>query len=152
MESQVLPQSLDLLGRTWVWVLNPLHFGAIIMPGMLLVIATSIRWALKLPFTCWADTLLAFVAFDATVIVDSGGFRAFFRNAELAKHVVGIHLVFLLAAIVAWILLIWRAEKFLVPARVDGQVRLASFVAMSSGVVAVALLLVFHVATYISGG
>jgi len=141
----------DVIARAWDWILQPLHFGAIVMPSFLVGGATLVRWALSLPFTSWADALLAFVAFDATVVIDSETFQFIFASPAVAKHSVGIHLVLLMLAAVCWVMLVWRAEKEL-SATSPHHTSAKAYLVSGIGVIAVSLFIVAHVFTYLAKG
>lgn len=143
-----LPTIFQDVAKTWDWILQPVHFGAIVMPTILVSGATVTRWALSLPFTSWADALLAFVAFDATVIIDSDSFRFIFSSADVAKHSIGIHLVLLLVAAISWVILIWRAEKVLSPS--TSRRTYSKFLVSAIGILIVAAIITIHVFTYLA--
>lgn len=96
----------------------------------------------------WADALLAFVAFDATVIIDSDSFRFIFSSADVAKHSIGIHLVLLLVAAISWVILIWRAEKVLSPS--TSRRTYSKFLVSAIGILIVAAIITIHVFTYLA--
>jgi len=151
MAAPDLVPAADALTRAWLWLLSPVRFGVGVLPSFLVATTSAARWCFGLPFTTYADALLAIIAFDATVIVDSANFRLLFSNPALADHIEGIHLSFLAVAAVGWIGLVSFAEKRLVAAPADQRRSRGSFIASGAGVVIVALLIVFHVLTYLAG-
>jgi hypothetical protein len=151
MASPDLLPAADAITRAWLWVLSPVRFGAVVLPSFLVAASSATRWCFGLPFTTYADALLAIVAYDATVIVDSHQFRLLFANAALADRIEGIHLSFLVIAAVGWICLVSFAERRLIAAPVEQRRSRESFIASGAGVVIVALLVAFHVLTYLAG-
>jgi hypothetical protein len=130
------------------WAFSPLHLGAIICPSLLVVGASTVRWTLKLPFTSWADALLALVAFDATVIIDGATFQGLFANPRIGHFATGIHLVFFSLAAICWLALVYRAETALANATVEDRRGSRGLLVSGTGVLAVAVLLSLHIAAY----
>jgi hypothetical protein len=137
-----------LLGA-WRLVLDPALLTNIILPSFFLVGAALYRLFQRLPFTSWADTLLAIVAFDATVIVGQSEFAPLFSSSELAAHLTQIHLVFMILAAISWAGLVTRAEAVLArETRFNTTRSPVAWIATASGVTTAGMLIALHIYTY----
>jgi hypothetical protein len=85
----------------------------LLIPMLVVVGNVFIRWALKLEPGSLADVILAFLVFDALVIIDHQHFEQYIRNDELRAALVAIYVLLLFINFGLWFLAVGRIEKML---------------------------------------
>jgi hypothetical protein len=84
---------------------------ALLIPMIVIVGNASIRWLAKLEPSSFADVILAFVVFDALVIIDHKHFEHYLRNDLLRADIIAIYVILLIINVFLWIGAAFVLEK-----------------------------------------
>jgi hypothetical protein len=143
---------VEVVSTAWTYVLSrEVLCAAVLVPSILIALATAARWLLGLPFTSWADTLMAVAAFDSAAILDNNLVRGFLTNPLFSSHIAMVHYLLGAAAGIAWLVVIGVSER---PLRSFPDVKRHSAAAMARsgvGCLFAGSLVALHILTYMAG-
>lgn|SRR5262249_19709976 len=71
----------------------------------------AIRWLAKLEPSSFADVVLAFVVFDALVIIDHQHFEHYLRNELLRADIIAIYVMLLIINVFLWMAAVFYVEE-----------------------------------------